>query len=192
MPSAEIELATPLLAEVVEWVQSGSILAGPQDDVDAYTFSDGSIPLQVVDISEWHVDVDIDNEDSRYVDLIDLTREVEGAFRLIHQFGPEDFGDFTYQKYEAVQKSVVENDVVEAFARSVHESSDKKNATWEEDLEHMHSTVLSHFNGILRSRAVSLSKRHAPMEALFHAYQQGLLPFGWDWESIVCINPNCL
>lgn len=46
-----------------------------------------------------------------------------------------------------------------------------------------------HFASICEMRFLTLSRRVALTESLFFAYQQGLLPFGWDYRVVWCLNP---
>lgn len=194
MSIREIELAIPLIDEVVSWIRSGAIfnVSAQLNHEHLYMFEGGEIPFRVVGSSFWYCDIDINNEDSRYVDLMDLTDEVEGAYRLIHQFGQWAFQDYITAQFETIRQEVIQNPSVVSLAKQLYTKHQISATEWDERLEQIHTTILGHFAGIFYARAVSLSSRHAPMEALFYAYQQGLMPFGWDWESIICLDPNNL
>ena len=89
-----------------------------------------------------------------------------------------------------MSKNVISNEAIEDLAKTMARHASSPDADWEEALEHLRTTVSAHFSGIINMRAASLSTRHAPTEALFYAYQLGLLPFGWDWEKLDCLSPS--
>jgi len=63
------------------------------------------------------------------------------------------------------------------------------------DLEETHYQILSsiweHFESLIAARMLTLSRRYAPVEAVFTAHKLGLFPWGWDYEtdSILCLRP---
>lgn len=190
LSTREIELAIPLLSEVVDWVESGALFSHDYlADIPAYSFEDGTIPLQVASVTEWHTAIDVNNEDSMFLTMIELSNEIEGAYRLIHQFGPSTFADFVTDETEKIRKAIIVNDGVERMARLLWQSNLRRKGTADQTIDHLCLTIHNHFATIVYARAASLSTRHAPSEALFHAYRLGLLPFGWDWESLWCLRP---
>ena len=38
-------------------------------------------------------------------------------------------------------------------------------------------------------RFVTLGRRCLLTEGMYHALKLGLFPFGWDYESLICLNP---
>jgi len=49
-----------------------------------------------------------------------------------------------------------------------------------------------HADRIITARTIMLGPRFGITEALFHAYRNGLIPYGWDVHTyrIVCIRPS--
>jgi hypothetical protein len=189
VPDREIRLAQPLLNEVVNWASDSLFVRSDIPDTPpAYLFSGGEIPIRIVSIAEWKAAIDIHNEDSVYVTLIELINEIEGAYRLIHQFGQFEFQDYVTNQHEQIRVLVTENNKVEEVAKALQRTNVHPLLTLDETLDQLWSTIHTHLTGVIYARAVSLSTRHAPTEALFQAYRLGLLPFGWDWESIICLD----
>ena len=192
MPTREIELVTPLLDEVVDWALTGCLFVAPgsPDNDRTYRFTGGAIPLGTVDVPEWYRNIDINNEESSFVALVDVAKRVRSAYFLIHAFGESEFTDYHDERYSVAFKALTSHPSTTEFAQMLYELRPNAGLELDDVVGCVRSTLEAFLGMIFSARTVSLSKRHALSEAIFYGYRQGLFPFGWDWETLICLDPE--
>ena len=191
MCNREIELASPLVRQVVEWAQSSELVCGmASDKAHSYDYDEGAIPLRISTAAEWNHAIDIYNEDSPYLTLIEVTTDIQRAYGVLHRYGHSRFTDLIGNEVERVCRAVTDNNRTEELALQLRELDVRPKGTIDETVDQMWSTIQTHLAAVIYARAASLSTRDVQTESIFHAYRLGLLPFGWDWESLWCLNPR--
>ncbi len=180
-------IARQLIDEVVEWVHGDqffqrSCFPSLIDCQNSFVLKDESI---------WFKEIDINNEESRFVTLNDVVTDITSAYRLIHQFGPEQFQELVGRTTESLCERIGQSDQIRRFSEWMF-AQNLLQADWPQFHDQICTTVTTHLGGIIHARAASASTRYVPMETLFTLYKAGLFPFAWDWESFWCLDPTSL
>ena len=113
-----MELFDDLTNEVIEWCQSGKLLAGaPQSDELFYTHEDGRIDFDIRNVSDWFECTDIRNEDTNFVELMNLTKAIFSAQLAFYQFGPDRIDRAVMDISDRVHAPVIASEIVTALGR---------------------------------------------------------------------------
>lgn len=188
MPSFDYrDEAARLVNEVVDWARLDSFFRNADSSGDIGT----PLPYAIKEPAAWFEAIDINNEDSSFLELKQLMNDVARAYRLIHQYGPEDFEEFVSRANESIGRHVAESEQVERFAQALF-ARNTMTMEWPEYVGHLRIVVTSHLAAVVEARAASVSTRYAPTETLFELYRHGLFPFGWDWDFFWCLDPSRL
>jgi hypothetical protein len=114
---------------------------------------------------------------------------------MLDNYTPKHWKQSRADRSDLITKLVNQSKTVDRLAKALANARAKADPPndpqwlWENILAHVRSTTVGHFGVILHARTTTLSKRYAVTEALFQTYKLGLLPFGWDWNSIWCLDP---
>jgi hypothetical protein len=188
MEQRELEIATDLLEETTSWLSSDKLLAGLRDEVAelVYLHNWMKIPVKVVVANIWNAMTDPSKEDTVVHILDKELEEAQSIFFYVDNSSPEPMSALISGKNELVNQIALESQNVKKLGARM---DDYRRKGADRPLLGIQNSVNAHFAAINEMRFVTLSRRIALTEALFFAYKQGLLPFGWDHESLWCLNP---
>jgi hypothetical protein len=186
--SNEIDRALPLLQEVTELAKSEAFLSQQGSAISAYSYQDGEIGFKCGTAQDWYDGLEVENSDSDSATLREQLEEVSSCYRLVHQFGPERFEDFVAEHATKMQVSVEASPSFTSISQDIARSA-TVSCTLAEISNRLKHDVVSQLYAVIFARCLSLSKRHALTEAILCCYQQGGIPYGWDWEEITFISP---
>jgi hypothetical protein len=187
-------LIAALSDEVTDWCRSDKLLAGSTAGaVSAYTYDNRQITFDLRSVSDWFYSTDVRNTDTTFVDLAELTTGVEECCRSMHAFGPKSVKTSLYEYHETVRQLVVASANTYNVGKKMY-GIDSRGMDLDKVVAHFQLTIIDHLSTVIDTRVLTLSKRYAPAEAIFTAYQQGLFPFGWDWDhdSLWCLDPSTI
>ena len=106
-------IAKQLVDEVVAWVRADEFFRPSRPP----RLVDDQISFVLKDDSIWFKEIDINNEDSKFLTLNELLDEVEGAYRLVHQFGWDEFRGYVREATQEVCSRVGQSDSVGEFSQ---------------------------------------------------------------------------
>jgi len=200
MSRVDMQLANVLTKEIIDWVGSGRLLtgfSGSGDDL-SYVYDDRVIPLTLKSLSDWLWTTDINHEETAFVELLEMISDTETSCNTLNQYSSQSLDDLATHQTEFISREVNQSSAVESLARvffDVRQTERRKyddDWLWSKTIDHLCTTITGHLCAIVKARTVTLSTRYAPTEAIFKAYKLGLLPFGWDWDSLWCLDPGPL
>lgn len=189
---APMDLIDDLSNEVIECCRSGTFLAGAQQpDELFYAHEDGRVNLDIRNASDWFECTDIHNEDTKFVELMKLTKGIQTAQLAMYLYGPDRLDQAMIDVSDRIHGQVISSKNVTALGKRLFEMN-SRGMDLEEVTGHLQSTILEELACIVAARMLTLRKIYVPGEAMFRAFQLGLLPFGWNYEedSLWCLDPN--
>ncbi|REK10796.1 MAG: hypothetical protein DWQ37_15245 [Planctomycetota bacterium] len=178
--------------ELLQWLESDPLFRPDKVQQERFYGYDGKkLPFVEKDPATWEYCINANNEDTAFVELVELLSEVRTACGLLHGYGPRDLVDYVDDQCEAVSATLHASSGVKRMAKKVAaiESADINKSEMRDGFL---GAIEDHFQTILKCRVLTLSRRYMPTEAIFEAYRVGLMPFGWDWDSLLCLNPASL
>lgn len=189
----DISLIMFLIDEVAEVLHSPALLRGG-DERESHTipFGDDSVyGWKVVNVSEYVRSIDIETDDTPYLDLNELLSTVEKSYRFFNSHAPIiTISQALQRHFEGIYELLEKSTGAQRLIDRVYDA-DKKHLDRKKYYEHVLNTVINHFWGCAYSRVVTLSRRFPVTEVLLDAYAAGLFPFGWSFDDdcALCVRP---
>lgn len=185
------ELVHELAAEVIRLCDEDRFLAGGCTSNNlSFQHEDGQVAFDIRQVSDWFMCTDAHNDDTQFVKLNDLLIDVKKSRVALHILGPRKLEHELLGYHEAIRQKVVSSKNVRVLGSKLFDIN-HRGMDIDEVIGHVHLTIISQLSAIVDARALTLSRRYVLGEAMFAAYQNGIMPFGWDWdsESLWCLDP---
>lgn len=189
----DVQSALMLLSEVAGVLRAPSLLSGE----DARTshvipFGDGrEYGWSVVDVSQYVWSIDVDRDESPYLDLNGILDDVRQSYQFFRSYAPvHEVGRALNEHFESVHDILQHSAGAQRLADQAFEADNRREPR-DEYYDHILNTVSQHFHAIAYARLTTLSRRFPVTECILDAYAAGLFPFGWSDESerVLCVRP---
>lgn len=193
----DIQQLMALIEEVADVLNSSSLLNGSETkNFHEISFGDNRVyGWKVVDLSDYLSSINIENEDTPYLDLNEILGQVRSSYHFFRSYSPIHVTDEAIEKngFGQIHKLISSSNNAQRFIDILYRADDQKQDR-AQYLDHVLNTASNHFHAILYSRITTLSRRFPVTESLLDAYASGLVPFGWSYDDdcVLCVRPTAL
>ncbi len=189
----ELVILKRLTQEPLEWLRGDGLLAGLTDQHShrppVFRHFQDHVQINVVAASRLNELASFGSEDDIARTLREELEELEAIFFRIHSDSSDAMRQAIDDATNQIRHVVAEKEVIVDLGYALCEFNEKrkrKNRAW------VLGNVMTHFVFIAYMRFVTLGRRCFLTECLNYSYRLGLYPFGWDHETMWCLDPSHL
>ncbi|MCG6155824.1 hypothetical protein [Rubinisphaera margarita] len=193
----KIECPLELLEDVLQVFNSDTLLSGvePPYRIEKFRGDGFSAGFSIVTLNGFHSDLDLQDDESSLVMLRrSVMDKVDGMFMMISGSGASHLEKDLSTVRNKLQVSNEVSSRISIIAKKLEQIENSVGGAltgvyFERCIQ---ITLRAHFESIVKIRMLTSGTEFVPLEAVLHAYRQGLLPYGWnaDTDRVLCVNPE--